>query len=381
MSYYRYRKSYYRRPLYRTAAKKENLFDIYEYLRKEFLNADTETFRQIARFYRVNYGDGAYSYMLNTYNSWKHGYVGISSLTMGRILECVPKFLSPEKRLYILRCEIHNFIEKVKTKLKNNFNIDNLYSVYEEIQNEILNFNETNLHWFIGKNIFPAEQADYYLNVCKYALNERLIQSYKQVINDLSLIAQKFSSFNKPFEKATYKIDFINLSCEIKKLNNIPNFQSLNSFPLELEESFKKFGERYIFDELLKMNFYEKEGEINSMLKSKDIDSFFEHFLEITKGPNEIKMNSTFQGDGGVLTMQLEFMPFKKSMESILIAFSKVILIIGGGTFLTLLVINYKLYWIFVLGFYVVFYLIAIIAEESVKIYKASTQIRRYGKQ
>jgi hypothetical protein len=325
--------------------------------------------------------------MLNTYTSWKSGSVGVSSLTMGRIIECVPKFLSPEKRLYILRCEIHNFIEKAKEKLKyNDLKLTNLHFIFETLQKEIINFSQSNLHWFIGKNIFPIEQVEHYLSVCKYALNERLIQSYKQAINDLSIVSDKFQSFSCEIDSATYKIDFLNLSFDVLQIrkHNI-SYVPLNSLSLNLDTSFTKFGEQYILEELMKMSFYEKEGEVNASLKSKDIDTIFSHFIQLTKEKNEVTMKSKLQGDGGLLTMQLEFTPFKKSIESTLIASSKIISVVVGLTLATLLVIKFKLYWIFAVlffgGFILVFYLLAIIPEEITKIRKSIIQIKRYGKQ
>jgi hypothetical protein len=387
MSYYRKSKTYYRRPLYKPAPQKENSFDIYEYLRKEFFNADNETFQLIARFYRTHYGDSAYSYMLNTYNSWKNGSVSVSTLTMGRIIECVPKFLSPEKRLYILRCEIYNFIEKAKVKLKySDLKLTKLHFIFETLQKEIINFSENNLHWFIGKNIFPVEQVEHYLSVCKYALNERLIQSYKQTMNDLHIIADKFEAFSYEIDSATYKIDFLNLSFNVLQINtNKISYVPLESLSINIDNSFKKFGEQYILEELMKMSFYEKEGEVNASLKSKDIDVIFSHFVDLTKEKNAVTMTSKFQGDGGILILQLEFTPFKKSVESVLIALSKIFSIIVGLTLVTLIVIKFKLYWIFTgfffVGFIFVFYLLALIPGEISKIYKSIIQIKRYGKQ
>lgn len=389
MSYYRYSKSYNKRPLYKPASKKEYSFDIYKYLKKEFFNADNETFRLIAKFYRTHYGDSAYSYMLNTYSSWKSGSVGVSSLTMRRIVECVPKFLNPEKRLYILRCEIHIFLENAKEKLKySDLKLTNLHSIFETLQNEIINFSQSNLHWFIGKNIFPVEQVEHYLSVCKYALNERLIQSYKQSINDLSIISEKFQSLSCEIDSATYKIDFLNLTFDLLEIRKHKiSYYPLNSLSLNLDATFKNFGEQYILEELMKMSFYEKEGEINASLKSKDIDTIFSHFIELTKEENEVIMKSKLQGDGGLLTIQLEFTPLKKSIESTLIASSKIIAIIVGLTIGTLLVFKFKhkLYWIFAVlffgGFILVFYLLALIPEEISKIRKSIIQIKRYGKQ
>ena len=66
-------------------------------------------------------------------------------------------------------------------------------------------------------------------------------------------------------------------------------------------------------------------------------------------------------------------------------ALSKIIAIVIGLTIGTLLVIKFKLYWIFAVlffgGFIFVFYLLAIIPEEITKIRKSIIQIKRYGKQ
>jgi hypothetical protein len=387
MSYYRNPKSLYRLPLYKSTINKEDQFDIFDFLKKEFFNTDKETFRLIADFYRKNYGESAHEYMLKTYKSWKKGTVNVSSLTFNRIIECVPQFLSPEKRLYILRCEIYNFLEKAKEKLKtDNLKLTKLHHIFETLQKEIINFNESNLKWFIGKNIFPVDQVEHYLCVCKYALNERLIQSYKQSINDLSIISEKFLAFRYNIDSAFFKIDFLNISIDVSKIskNKIPQIP-LHSLSLNLDKSFIKFGEKYILEELMKISFYEKEGEVNASLKSKDIDTIFSHFVAITKGKNEVTINSKLQGDGGILIMKLEFTPIKKSIETILISLSKLIAIVVVLTIGTQMVIKFNFNWILPVmalgGFVFIIYILTIIPEEIIKISKSIIQIIRYGKQ
>lgn len=382
-----HRKSYYRRPLYKQAQRNENFFNVYEYLRLEFLNADTEIFNHISNFYKNQYGSSAFYYMLNTYNSWKSGTVKISTLTMDRILECVPKFLSKEKRLFILKCEIHNFIEKAKGSFKNkDLNLNDWFTIYKSLQNEIINFNQSNLHWFIGKNIFPQEQIECYLSICKYALNERLLQSYRQVKEDLNVIREKFFLFTYSLDSASYKINFLNLNINLRDIEkNLIKYIPLYSLEVRIEESFKKFGETYLLDELMKMNFYENEGKVNLRIKSREIDIFFSHFKQLTKASNEITMSSIFQGEGGQLSMELEFMPLKKSIESILISTLKIILIVVGIAVGAFLVIKFKIYWIIYIlllgGIIFVIYIIGLIPIEINKIYKAIIQIKRYGNQ
>jgi ABC-type multidrug transport system fused ATPase/permease subunit len=205
-------------------------------------------------------------------------------------------------------------------------------------------------------------------------------------MNDLHIIADKFEAFSYEIDSATYKIDFLNLSFNVLQINtNKISYVPLESLSINIDNSFKKFGEQYILEELMKMSFYEKEGEVNASLKSKDIDVIFSHFVDLTKEKNAVTMTSKFQGDGGILILQLEFTPFKKSVESVLIALSKIFSIIVGLTLVTLIVIKFKLYWIFTgfffVGFIFVFYLLALIPGEISKIYKSIIQIKRYGKQ
>ncbi len=361
-------------------------YNIYQYLRNEFFNADAETFELIASFYRIHYGDSAYYYLKKTYSSWKKGSVGLSSLTMDRIIEIVPKFLIPSKRVFILRCELHNFLEKAKSKLKRlDLKLDNLHNVYKTLQLELVDFNEDNLKWFIGKNIFPAEHVDWYLSVCRYSLNERLIQSYKQTLKDLALIQAKFRNFNFEIENATYQIDFLNVALDVLQIKNHSlKFESLSQLDVNLGESFKKIGERYIVEELMKMSFYEKEGLNNSAIKSNDLDFIFAHFTELTKEKNEVKLTSTFQGEGGLLKLSLEYVPYKKIVFAIFIATIKIIAIFIGlvlGVLILWQLWDTLSFFILLLGGWVYFYyLVLILSEEIIKIRESITQFKKHGK-
>src|SRR5690606_13200883 len=111
----------------------------------------------------------------------------------------------------------------------------------------------------------------------------------------------------------------------------------------------------------------------------------FSHFIELKKEKNEVTMKSKFHGDGGLLTMQLEFTPLKKSIESALISSSRIIAIVVGLTIGTLLISKLELYWLILIllsgGAFIVYVLLFSIPEEIKKIRKSLIQIKRYGKQ
>lgn len=384
MRYYRrYRKRSYKRSNY-VESGPSTRYDIINYLKQEFFNADYSTFQKIANFYSKNYGHEAYKYLLKTYPSWKTGTVSISSLTQRRILECVPNFLSPEKRLFILKKEIHNFFEKAKTQLR--FQKNDLADIYISFQKQIFEFNEHHLNWFIGRNIFKKEQVEHYINICKYALNEKLLQSHKQVMSDLWLINEKLSSSNVELEECSYKIDFLNVTLYIDLeyiKSNLNNKSSLSSLALKIDDSLKKYGEDYILHELLKMSFSEKMGVVNSKLKANDIDIFFGHFKNLSNQNSEAVLSSTFQGEGGRLTMKVEFIPYANYVESIVLSCAKILLIIISTITVAFLILFYKLYWILIvliLGGWAIFYsMLSAIPEEVTKIRKAANQIKKYG--
>src|SRR5256714_11239169 len=152
-----------------TPARNSKFFDVEAYLKNEFFTADTATLTRIIGLYRRIYGDGAYRYLLQTYSAWKIGSVRVSGQTSVRILQCVPKFLSDEKRFYILKCEIIRFIDRLHGKQQNKgTSLTQLSARFQSYAAEIDKFGEINLPWFLKDGIFDESEIQQLIAACKY---------------------------------------------------------------------------------------------------------------------------------------------------------------------------------------------------------------------
>ena len=360
---------------------------IYNFLEKEFLDADAETFRLIARHYYKHYGYGAYNYLLKTYTSWQRGWTGISSLTFGRIIECMPKYLADDKRFFILQEEVHSFFEKKRNDFeKDNISLSEINQRFIDFQKRILSFGKEDLQWFIGRGIFHADQVEHYLRMCRYVLNEKIIQAHRQIANDLELIKQKLSSFNEIISGASYHIDFFEKSVYVGNIKKAGfSFTPLQTINFQIDESFKKFGERYFLEELMKISFAEKSKQTNTFLKSNDIDLFFSHYFELKRQTsNQVSMKSTFEGEGGTLSLHLEFIPYSVSKRSIYVASLKLLSYLGLSILLILIITLFLDYWIILAIIGLIVWVGSIfpkLKEEIKNIQLAKNNILKYGQQ
>jgi hypothetical protein len=361
MSYYYRRRYSYKRNYSRTSGTNPQVerrprksFDITAYIKKEFFNADDLIFTKVASLYRQLYGDGAYKYMMETFYSWKSGSVGLSEQTMRRILECVPKFLSDEKRFYILKCEMIYFIETLHLKQQNKkTSLSQINDLFESYAKEIENFNQVNLSWFVGKGIFTETEIQQFLDVCKYALNKKLNLSFRQVQSDLTLIKSKLSDLKQGSFHASYQIDFLTSTVELSNINQTTlNFKQLTKHEIIPEGTFKQFAEQYILEELIKMDFSEYEGGFNSNVKSNDLDFFISQYKEILDRDNEVSLKSEFKGEGGQLNLSLDIKSLKKIQASLFISGGKLTLYVAISVFAIFLIFAIQLHKEFTLLFF-----------------------------
>lgn len=295
-------------------ADKPKRFSTYFYIENEFFTADRETLRKITDLYYDLYGYGPHKYLIDTYHSWKSGYVSTSGQTMGRIIECVPRFLSDEKRFFILKNELIYFIETLHQKQQNKnatpFEINTLFENYAA---QIENFNQSNLPYMVGKRIFTSEEIEQFLLVCKYVLLERLNLSYMQVQNDLILFKNKISKVNSGVFKASYHVDFLNSKIDLSNINDFHfDFTKLKQQEIIPNGTYKQFAEQYILEEFMQMNFSAKEGDVNYFVKSKDLDFFLDQYHQTKTKKNEAILTSEFIGEGGQLYLILEVKSLKK---------------------------------------------------------------------
>jgi hypothetical protein len=331
-------------------------FNVEAYLKNEFFTADTATLTKIIGLYRHLYGDGPYRYLLQTYSGWKTGSVRVSRQTSVRILQCVPKFLTDEKRFYILKCEIIHFIDRLHLKQQNKTtSLAQLNARFQSYVAEIDKFAEINLPWFLKDGIFDESEIQQLLAACKYALIEKLRQSYHQVQSDLELIRDRLNTMKPGTFSASYRIDFLNSTIDLSRINQQAVIESIDVRPavVNLSGRFKSFAESYILDELVKMRFSERQGQINRLIKAQDIDFFLGQYRELLNRDEEVLLNSTFQGEGGQLTLSLSAKSMRLVHAQILASSVRLGLYVALLLTAIAIVVHFKLYAIVCGLFYI----------------------------
>jgi hypothetical protein len=254
--------------------------------------------------------------------------------------------LTDDKRFHILKCEIVHFIDTLHFKQQNkNVSLSQINNSFENYAKEIDNFSQVNLNWFVKKGIFSETEIDQFLAVCKYALKQKLSLSYRQVQADLALIRTTFT--------ANYQIDFLNSKVDLSQLNETPlTVIQLGSEQIRLEGIFKQFAEQYILEELMKMSFSEKEGEVNHFIKSNDLDFFIRQYFELLDKDSEASLKSQFKGEGGQLSLFLDVKSLKRIHASIVLSSAKLFLYAALLVRAIILVFVFELYKIVALLFF-----------------------------
>ena len=377
----------YRRYNYnRNSYTKPKTFSAYTYIENEFFNADDVLFQKVSNLYYNIYGENAYKYLLNTYNSWKSGSVKTSRQTMNRIFECVPRFLTDEKRFVILKNEVLFFLKELHRKqIEKDVSLSELDTLFKNYTLQIENFEKSNMPYMASNRIFKEDEIEQFLNVCKYVLKEKLKLVYDQVKNDILLIKEKLSTFSTGIFQASYKISFLKSTIDISLINDIPlSFIQIQPNQIELSGRYKEYAENYILNELIKLDFSEKNGKINSYVKSVDFDFFISQYETLFEAKRSSSLQSEFNGEGGILDLKFEVKVIKSLYTSILYSIIKTF-----GYFILIIaaifsIFEFKLYesiLFLIIGTLIIGSMLISASISEIKSIKESlTDINRYGK-
>jgi hypothetical protein len=74
---------------------------------------------------------------------------------------------------------------------------------------------------------------------------------------------------------------------------------------------FKQYSDNYLANELVSLNKENNISKLNSVLSSRDLELFFNHFDSFNATDSSLDMKSTFQSNAGVLSISIQ----KKSIK------------------------------------------------------------------
>ncbi|MCU7490543.1 MAG: hypothetical protein HF312_02670 [Ignavibacteria bacterium] len=286
---------------------------------------------QIADLYKSLYGQKPYSYLLEAYDHWKKGERKVSDQTMARILKCVPKFLSKEKRLFILKSEIIQFIDRQQKRFENRsisyYNIDGFY---KDFGNAIGSFSKEDLRWFV-KDVFTKVEIDTYVEISKYVVQKKLEQSYNQVKSDLHILYSEISKISLGIVSAYYAIDFFKAKVS---LSNFPDIKmqliTKGISAPTLTHDMDEWMLSHLIDEILRLTYIQELGNINQEISRNDLGLLYNQYNELLLNDKEAHISSEFKGKGGVFSIGIQLKSRAKLKHYFVLSTSKAIASLSG---------------------------------------------------
>lgn len=343
------KKRYYRKKYYKSYSDSHTYTsyrdEIQSYIRKEFFNINRTTFLQIAELYRSIYGEKPYRYLLEAYDFWKEGRRRVSDQTMERILKCVPKYLSKEKKLFILKLEIIQFIERQQKKYEYKpIHFNQLEAIYEEFFNSIEQFDYNDLRWFV-KDVFTKKEIDKYIEISKYVVKKKLEQSYHQVKSDLEILYPIVSKISFGVKTQFYTIDFFKTKFDLNTFPEITmRLWRKEVSPPSLDDNIDERMLSYLVDEILRLTYIHEAGKINQEISQNDLSILWKQYKDFLDNDNEADIFSEFQGKGGIFSIEIILKSKSKLIQEFILCVSKSIASFLGFLLMLFIFIKFNLF-------------------------------------
>lgn len=362
--------------------------DYHQFLLQEFFTADLATRKNISTHYIHEYGNRSYSYLKRKYSEWANGDYHLTDMMRERILHLMPQFLNKQAKQ---KLGLHDFLATIKKTVKTNLEArKNSYKSSTNLKHpqQVIEIFEKELHKIKNLppctfrfNVLTEEEKQEALEVSKYILETKLQISFNQIEQDFNIFLPYMFRFKRGLFTASYFINSFNLNVDMANSGlsdlTMPKF-AIDE--IQVNSQFKIYADKYLAYELVNLHSEKKKAIANAFLNSHDIKLFFDHYEELSAGENEINMKSSFQGEGGTLSIQVKMKPLKLLKTSIAISVTKLtiysIIIIG----LVGLAINYNLIPLLIFGGIFLGAMFYGLFSDEIKLLKnLTTEIKRYG--
>jgi hypothetical protein len=362
--------------------------DYAQFLLQEFFTADLETRKKLSAYYNDVYGSRSFAYLKRKYSEWANGDYHLTDLMKERILSLMPKFLNDNAKH---KLGIHEFMASIKNSVKsfqssqkrtfrNTTNLKRPQEVVTIFEKDYENIQALTIRNF-KFNILTEEEKNEALEISKYILEIKLQKAFDQIERDFNIFLPYMVKFKRGIFSAHYSITHFNLKVDITNTGidniEIPKFKIKE---IEANCRFKEYSDKYLAYELVSIHKEANKAISNSFLNANDIALFFAHYEELSNGENEVNMNSTFQGEGGILSMKTQTKTLKLLKTSIIISSIKLAIYFIVIITLVSLAINHKLFALLIFGgFFVGIFALSLIGEEIKQLKSLTKEFKTYG--
>lgn len=362
--------------------------DYGQFLLQEFFTADLETRKKLSNYYYDVYGSRSFAYLKRKYSEWANGDYHLTDLMKERILSLMPKFLNDKAKhklgihefMASIKNTVKSFQSSQKTTFRNTTNLkrpQEVVSIFEKEYEKIQALTIRNFRF----NVLSEEEKEEALEISKYILEIKLQKSFDQIERDFNIFLPYMFKFKRGIFSANYSITLFNLKVDITNTGiddiEIPKFKIKE---IEANSRFKEYSDKYLAYELVSIHKEANKAVSNSFLNSNDIALFFAHYEELSNGESEVNMNSTFQGEGGILSLKAQMKPLKLLKTSIIISSIKLAIYFIVIITLVSLAINHKLFTLLIFGgFFVGIFALSLVSEEIKQLKSLTKEFKTYG--
>ena len=343
-------------------------FNYEKFLINEFFNSTDAEMDIIMRNYEKIFGSSALKYVMKTYYSgWRRGNRTLSNIQHNRIIKIMPSLLNKNAQE-----ALNTLKEKAKYKLGIEEVIGGIQrTVHYYFQNQHKLYSKDTFHSEIDiQNVFNKEidrvqsmsivgffyvldnlERDEVIQISKYITLMKLKKQFDQIERDIKIFRPFIQLAQRGEFSAVYKITAFNNRMELAQTS----LKEIIVPEILIEEitansRFKAFSDKFLAGELININSEANKAISSAFLNAHDLDLFFNQYAELSNSISEVKMKSTFKGEGGVLDIQIQMKPSKIIRTSIAKSYSKITISTIIITWLVLIAIRSELFLILLLG-------------------------------
>lgn len=365
-------------------------FSHWDFMLSEFFKASKEIKNEFRKAYINEYGSGPYDHMMrNFWYKWNNGNRVVSDTQSYRIY-CLMQNLLDDSAIHRLR--MNEFMMSIKSTVKGFIDIQrktynklqNLKNTQDLIQIFVKELEKIKLLILVDikARVLSEEEKIEALEISKYILEIKLQKTFDQIERDFTIFLPFMFKFKRGIFSANYSISNFNLKLDITNTViedvEIPKFKIKE---IEANSSFKEYSDKYLSNELLSIHQEANKAISNSFLNVNDMEVFFGHYEELSNGESQVNMNSTFQGEGGVLLWKAQLKPLKLLKTSIIISCIKLTIYFTVFVILVSLAINHELFALLIFGgFFGGIFTFIMISEEITLLKTLTKEYKTYGR-
>jgi hypothetical protein len=280
----------------RSRAKSES----YRFVRERFFAFPSVTFEAFLGFYTSKYGSSAASYLRKTYPNWKCGITSMSGKTGTRILNCVPRFLSREDQISLLKF----YLPWIHTLREANLStaattVDTIVQSYEEAARHVRE-RDFKLDWFINE-VFSAEEVKEFLLAFKFMLLKRLELSYQCVCRDLERLNELVQKIDFPVS-VNYHISY--LDRPLRLTSSVAPSSGAFRITQPVPQIFQTTDQhllKVLSDDAVQMRKEQEDATVKAFVSANDVQMALSQIH--TGSGQEIDSTVEANGEGGRITL------------------------------------------------------------------------------